>query len=117
VTQYDSGRAFVSLGAPLTGLSASNNYAPNFVAPQQNPNFLTRFDKYEINYVTKNGVTSGVANLSSPRRRPRQGRTASGRCVAFLSGLGGKSIPCRASSRRRMRAPASSQSPLLAAAS
>jgi hypothetical protein len=58
VTQYDSGRAFVSLGAPLTGLSASNNYPPNFVAPQQNPNLLTRFDKYEINYVTKNDVTS-----------------------------------------------------------
>jgi Beta-1,3-glucanase/PEP-CTERM motif len=65
VTEYDSGRVFVSLGSPLTGLSPSNNYAPNFVAPQLNPNFLTRFDKYEINYVTKNAVTSGGANLSS----------------------------------------------------
>jgi hypothetical protein len=65
VKQYDSGRVFVSLGSPLTDLSATNDYAPNFVAPQDNPNFLTRFDKYEINYVTKNGVTSGGANLSS----------------------------------------------------
>ena len=32
VTQYDSGRVFVSLGSPLTGLSAANDYAPNFIA-------------------------------------------------------------------------------------
>jgi hypothetical protein len=61
VTEYNSGRVFVSLGAPLTGLTPSNSYAPDYAAPQNNPNFLTRFDKYEINYV--NGT--GGANLSS----------------------------------------------------
>jgi hypothetical protein len=66
VTEYSSGKVFVSLGVGLTGLTAGENYQPNFVAPQDNPNFLTRFDKYEISYAPgKNGVLSGGANLSS----------------------------------------------------
>ncbi len=60
VTEYKSGRVFVSLGAGLTGLSPSNDYAPNFLNPN-GPNFTTRMDKYEITY---NGSTGG-ANLSS----------------------------------------------------
>jgi outer membrane autotransporter protein len=65
VTQYTSGRVFVSLGSPLTGLSASNEYAPNFVSPAS-PNFLTRLDKYEITYgLSATGVLTGGANLSS----------------------------------------------------
>ena len=44
----------------MTGLSASNDYAPNFLNPTA-PNFTTRMDKYEITY---NGSTGG-ANLSS----------------------------------------------------
>ena len=60
VTNYPSGRVFVSLGAGLTGLSPSNDYAPNFLNPN-GPNFTTRMDKYEITY---NGSTGG-ANLSS----------------------------------------------------
>jgi hypothetical protein len=66
VTEYKSGKVFVSLGVRLTGLTAAADYQPNFVAPQDNANFLTRFDKYEISYAPgKNGVLSGGANLSS----------------------------------------------------
>ena len=65
VTKYTSGRVFVSLGSPLTGLSAGNDYAPNFVSPTS-PNFLTRMDKYEITYgPSKTGVLTGGANLSA----------------------------------------------------
>jgi outer membrane autotransporter protein len=66
VTKYTSGRVFVSLGSPLTGLSAGNSYAPNFVAPGQ-PNFTTRMDKYEITYgvPASGGPPTGGANLSS----------------------------------------------------
>ena len=66
VTQYTSGRVFVSLGSPLTGLSAGNDYAPNFVSPAS-PNFLTRMDKYEITYgvPASGGPPTGGANLSS----------------------------------------------------
>lgn len=60
VTKYKSGRVFVSLGSKLIDLSASNDYAPNFLNPN-GPNFTTRMDKYEITY---NGSTGG-ANLSS----------------------------------------------------
>ena len=65
VTKYASGRVFVSLGARLTGLSAGNNYAPNFLDPT-GPNFTTRMDKYEITYgLSATGVLTGGANLSS----------------------------------------------------
>ena len=66
VTQYTSGRVFVSLGAGLTGLSAANNYAPNFLSPSL-PNFTTRMDKYEITYgvPASGGAPTGGANLSS----------------------------------------------------
>ena len=66
VTKYTSGRVFVSLGSPLTGLTATNNYAPNFVSPTS-PNFLTRMDKYEITYgvPASGGARTGGANLSS----------------------------------------------------
>ena len=60
VTEYKSGKVFVSLGVGLTDLTAAADYQPNFVAPGT-PNFLTRFDKYEISYVGG----SGGANLSS----------------------------------------------------
>jgi hypothetical protein len=66
VTEFKSSKVFVSLGQGLTGLTAAQNYQPNFVAPQDNPNFSTRFDKYEISYAPgDNGVLSGGANLSS----------------------------------------------------
>ena len=42
VTQYTSGRVFVSLGSPLTDLSAGNQYAPNFrptIAASAKPEF------------------------------------------------------------------------------
>ena len=70
VTKYASGRVFVSLGSPLVDLSASNEYAPNFVAAivasGPNPNFLTRMDKFEITYgPSATGVLTGGANLSS----------------------------------------------------
>ena len=65
VTNYTSGRVFLSLGSTLTGLSAANNYAPNFLAPGQ-PNFTTRMDKYEITYgLSATGVLTGGANLSA----------------------------------------------------
>jgi hypothetical protein len=66
VTQYTSGRVFVSLGSQLTGLSAANNYAPNFVSPTS-ANFLTRMDKYEITYgvPASGGAPTGGANLSA----------------------------------------------------
>ena len=65
VTKYTSGRVFVSLGSPLTGLSAGDNYAPNFLDPT-GPNFTTRMDKYEITYgLSATGVLTGGANLSS----------------------------------------------------
>jgi outer membrane autotransporter protein len=65
VTKYASGRVFVSLGSPLTSLSAGNNYAPNFLDPT-GPNFTTRMDKYEITYgLSATGVLTGGANLSS----------------------------------------------------
>src|ERR1700761_1631670 len=66
VTQYKSGRVFVSLGSPLTGLSAANAYTPNFLNPNL-PNFTTRMDKYEITYTPASGTTpaTGGANLSS----------------------------------------------------
>jgi autotransporter-associated beta strand protein len=65
VTKYTSGRVFVSLGSPLTGLSAGNNYAPNFLDPT-GPNFTTRMDKYEITYgLSATGILTGGANLSS----------------------------------------------------
>ncbi|HEY6517823.1 MAG TPA: autotransporter domain-containing protein [Roseiarcus sp.] len=76
VTEYESGRVFVSLGSPLTSLSAGNQYSPNFTAPTianvANPNFLTRLDKYEITYTpasyTPQGTfvpANGGANLSA----------------------------------------------------
>ena len=65
VTKYTSGRVFVSLGSPLIGLSAANDYAPNFVSPTSS-NFLTRMDKYEITYgPSHTGVLTGGANLSA----------------------------------------------------
>ena len=71
VTNFQSGRVFVSLGSPLTDLSAANKYAPNVNAPtiggMPNPNFLTRLDKYEITYgvPASGGAPSGGANLSA----------------------------------------------------
>jgi outer membrane autotransporter protein len=66
VTKYTSGRVFVSLGSPLTGLTATSNYAPDFASPTS-PNFLTRMDKYEITYgvPASGGAPTGGANLSS----------------------------------------------------
>ncbi len=66
VTKYTSGRVFVSLGSPLTDLSATNAYTPNFLNPSL-PNFTTRMDKYEITYTPAKGSTpaTGGANLSS----------------------------------------------------
>jgi fibronectin-binding autotransporter adhesin len=72
VTKYKAGRVFVSLGSPLTGLSASNAYTPNFLNPSL-PNFTTRMDKYEITYTPATPATpstpatpaTGGANLSS----------------------------------------------------
>src|ERR1700761_398932 len=66
VTKYTSGRVFVSLGSPLTGLTAGSNYAPDFVSTTS-PNFLTRMDKYEITYgvPASGGAPTGGANLSS----------------------------------------------------
>jgi glycosyl hydrolase family 64 (putative beta-1,3-glucanase)/PEP-CTERM motif-containing protein len=60
VTEYDSGRVFVSLGAPLTSVTPGSGGAPNFLNPDLN-DFYTRMDKYEITY----GGGSGGANLSS----------------------------------------------------
>ncbi len=66
VTQYTSGRVFVSLGSPLVGLTAGADYAPDFASPTS-PNFLTRMDKYEITYgvPASGGAPTGGANLSS----------------------------------------------------
>jgi hypothetical protein len=66
VINYTSGLVFVSLGSPLIGLTASTNYAPNFVSPTS-ANFLTRMDKYEITYgvPASGGAPTGGANLSS----------------------------------------------------
>ncbi|MBV8797679.1 MAG: hypothetical protein JO136_22310, partial [Hyphomicrobiales bacterium] len=66
VTKYTSGRVVVSLGSPLTGLTAGSNYAPDFVSTTS-PNFLTRMDKYEITYgvPASGGAPTGGANLSS----------------------------------------------------
>lgn len=68
VTQYDSGRIFVSLGSALTTPTSTNGYAANF----DNPNiadFETRWDKFEITVAPPNGNTgagtSGGANLTS----------------------------------------------------
>jgi hypothetical protein len=67
VKRYTSGRVFVSLGAPLVDLNHEGGWAPHFVAPgSQNPNFLTRFDKYEMVYEPKGPPgAAGGANLSS----------------------------------------------------
>ncbi len=71
VTQYTSGRVFVSLGSRLTGLSASNDYAPNFLNPNL-PNFTTRMDKYEITYDSQLKV-----------RRPRPAAPISARPISL----------------------------------
>ncbi|CAM2148418.1 protein of unknown function [Pararobbsia alpina] len=68
VTQYDSGRIFVSLENSLTTPTEANGFAPNF----DNPNlddFGTRWDKFEITIAPPDGNTgvgtSGGANLTS----------------------------------------------------
>ena len=77
VTNLQSARVFVSLGSPLTDLSAAKGYAPDVNAPTiggvANPNFLTRLDKYEITYTPASGTpgtpqyvpAAGGANLSA----------------------------------------------------
>ena len=55
VTEYESGRVFVSLGSKLKGLTPANNYAPDFASPTS-LNFSTRMDKYEITYTPATGT-------------------------------------------------------------
>ena len=66
VTQYTSGRVFVSLGSELTGLSASNNYAPNFLSPSASqisqPGWISTKSPMAL---SATGVLTGGANLSS----------------------------------------------------
>ena len=60
VTEYDSGRVFVSLGAPLASVTPGSGASPNYLDPTLK-DFYTRMDKYEISYAGG----SGGANLSS----------------------------------------------------
>lgn len=60
ISDFPSGRIFVSLGAPLTSATSTNGYAPNFSNPSV-ADYGTRWDKVEITYTGG----SGGANLTS----------------------------------------------------
>jgi len=62
--RYESGRIFVSLGAPLMSPSEHNGYAPNFANPSL-ADFTTRWDKIEITCGPGGEGSSGGANLSA----------------------------------------------------
>jgi hypothetical protein len=66
ITEYRSGRIFVSLGVPLVTPTEANGYAPNFDNSTLG-DFTTRWDKFEITVTPANGnvATSGGANLTS----------------------------------------------------
>jgi hypothetical protein len=59
LSNFNSGRVYVSLGAPLT-VNAANSYNPNFANPGL-ADYGTRWDKVELSFT--NGV--GGANLSA----------------------------------------------------
>ena len=71
ITQFNSGRIYISLGNGLTSSSQANGYSPNFNNPSLCNNsptcdFTTRWDKIELDFERSSaGIDAGGANLSA----------------------------------------------------
>lgn len=64
VRKADRIRIYVSMGVPLSSLSAANQYTPNYSDPARS-DFGTRWDQIELNYGSRE-ANRGEAHLMSP---------------------------------------------------